>query len=225
MLEKLKQMNLSDIRKELTIKRMAIGGGAVALAGLLGLIITFFIVTADLPSVDELANYEPPITSRVHAGDGKLVAEFANQHRVYVPSDELPQLLIEAFISAEDKSFFENSGVDWWGMVRGTLGNLVRGKRMAGGSTITQQVAKNMLVGSERSAIRKMKELVLAQRMAQKFSKQQILELYMNEIYLGGPSYGVGAASLGYFGKSLGELTLAEDALLGGLPQRPGEAN
>lgn len=218
-------MDLDAIKKQLTIKRVLIGAGGLVLVGFLGVLTLFLIVTADLPSVEQLANYEPPITSRVHAGDGKLVAEFANQHRVYVPSDEIPQQLIEAFISAEDKSFFENSGVDWWGMVRGTLGNAIRFKRMAGGSTITQQVAKNMLVGSDRSIIRKMKELVLAQRMAQKFSKQQILELYMNEIYLGGPSWGVGAASLAYFGKSLGELTLAESALLGALPQRPGEAN
>jgi penicillin-binding protein 1A len=218
-------MDFDAIKKQLTIKRIIYGFAGLVVVGFLGLLTLFLVVTADLPSVEQLANYEPPITSRVHAGDGKLVAEFANQHRVYVPSDEIPQQLIEAFISAEDKSFFENSGVDWWGMVRGTLGNAIRFKRMAGGSTITQQVAKNMLVGSDRSVMRKMKELVLAQRMAQKFSKQQILELYMNEIYLGGPSWGVGAASLAYFGKSLGELDLAESALLGGLPQRPGEAN
>src|ERR1700733_2574646 len=165
-------MDFDAIKKQLTIKRIVYGFVGLVVVGFLGVLTLFLVVTADLPSVEQLANYEPPITSRVHAGDGKLVAEFANQHRVYVPSDEIPQQLIEAFISAEDKSFFENSGVDWWGMVRGTLGNAIRFKRMAGGSTITQQVAKNMLVGSDRSVMRKMKELVLAQRMAQKFSKQ-----------------------------------------------------
>ena len=185
----------------------------------------FIAVTQGLPSAKELANYEPPITSRVHAGDGRLVAEFANQHRVYVPSDELPEQLIHAFISAEDKSFFEHSGVDYWGMIRGTLGNLVRGRRMAGGSTITQQVVKNMLVGSDRSITRKAREMVLAGRLEEQFSKAEILELYMNEIYLGGRSYGVGAAALNYFGKSLKDLTLAECAMLASLPQLPSRVN
>jgi penicillin-binding protein 1A len=218
-------MDLDGIKEHLTIRRIVIGvlgSGALVLVLFFGWIL---YLMQGLPSADQLANYEPPITSRIHAGDGHLVAEFANQHRIYVPSDELPQQLVEAFISAEDKSFFEHSGVDWWGVLRGTLGNAIRFKRMAGGSTITQQVVKNMLVGSDRSITRKVRELILAQRVEKQFSKQQILELYMNEIYLGGPSYGVGAASLAYFGKSLGDLTLAESATLGGLPQRPGEAN
>ena len=185
----------------------------------------FFWVTRDLPSEDELANYEPPIMSRVHAGDGRLVAEFATQHRVYVPSEELPDQLIQAFISAEDKTFFEHSGINLWGMFRGTVLNGLMGKRMTGGSTITQQVVKNMLVGSERSLDRKVREAVLAMRIEKKLTKDEILELYMNEIYLGGRSYGVGAAALNYFGKSLGDLTLAECALLAALPQAPGKVN
>ncbi|MBI1338618.1 PBP1A family penicillin-binding protein [bacterium] len=200
----------------------AVGACAVAAIGLFG---WFLIVTQDLPSAKELANYEPPITSRVHAGDGRLVAEFASQHRVYVPSEELPDQLINAFVSAEDKTFFEHSGVNLVAMMRGTVWNALRGRRMTGGSTITQQTVKNMLVGNERSASRKIREAVLAQRLEQQFTKHQILELYMNEIYLGGRSYGVGAAALNYFGKSLSNLTLAECAMLASLPQAPSRVN
>jgi len=206
-------------------KRVLIGVAILAAVVLIGGGGWFFWVTSDLPSEDELANYEPPIMSRVHAGDGRLVAEFATQHRVYVPSEELPDQLIQAFISAEDKQFFEHSGINLWGMFRGTVLNAVQGKRMTGGSTITQQVVKNMLVGSDRSVERKVREAVLAMRIEKKLTKDEILELYMNEIYLGGRSYGVGAAALNYFGKSLSELTLAECALLAALPQAPGKVN
>lgn len=211
----------------LTLNWKTILIGAAAGFGVLFLLafVWFLLVTQNLPSEDELANYEPPIMSRVHAGDGKLVAEFATQHRVYVPSEELPEKLVQAFTSAEDKSFFEHSGIDLWGMFRGTVLNTLQGKRMTGGSTITQQVVKVMLVGDERSIDRKVREAVLAMRIEKKLSKDQILELYMNEIFLGGRSYGVGAAALNYFGKSLGQLTLAECAMLAGLPQAPGRAN
>ena len=206
-------------------RAILIGTGVTFGALFLGAVGWFFFVTQNLPSEDELANYEPPIMSRVHAGDGRLVAEFATQHRVYVPSEELPDQLVQAFISAEDKTFFEHSGIDLWGMFRGTVLNALQGKRITGGSTITQQVVKNMLVGDERSIDRKVREAVLAMRIEKKLSKEQILELYMNEIYLGGRSYGVGAAALNYFGKSLGQLTLAECAMLAGLPQAPGRVN
>src|SRR5215204_6533087 len=128
------------------LRRILIVVAIVAAVILVGGTGWFFWVTRDLPSEDELANYEPPIMSRVHAGDGRLVAEFATQHRVYVPSEELPDQLIQAFISAEDKTFFEHSGIDLWGMFRGTVINALQGKKIAGGSTITQQVVKNMLV-------------------------------------------------------------------------------
>ncbi len=202
----------------------------VSAASLIGIVVVafgawFIIVTQNLPSEEQLRNYEPPIMSRVHAGDGKLVAEFATEHRVYVPSEELPKQLVQAFVAAEDGSFFEHSGIDLWGMFRGAILNPLMGKRQTGGSTITQQVVKNMLVGDERSIERKVREAVLAMRIEGQLSKDQILELYMNEIYLGGPSYGVGAAALNYFGKSLGDLTLAENAMLAGLPQAPGRVN
>jgi penicillin-binding protein 1A len=207
------------------IKKILIGTVAVIGVAAVGAVAWFFVVTSDLPSEGELANYEPPIMSRVHASDGRLVAEFATQHRVYVPSEELPDALIQAFISAEDKEFFEHSGVNLWGMFRGAVLNPLMGRRQSGGSTITQQVVKNMLVGSERSVDRKVREAVLAMRIESQLSKEEILELYMNEIYLGGRSYGVGAAALNYFGKSLSDLTLSESALLAGLAQAPGRAN
>ncbi len=207
------------------LKKILVGAGAVIGVAVLGAGGWLIAVTQDLPSARDLANYEPPITSRVHAGDGRLVAEFANQHRVYVPSEELPQELIAAFISAEDKTFFEHSGINLWGMFRGTVLNALQGKRLTGGSTITQQVVKNMLVGSDRSVTRKAREAILAGRLEDQFSKQEILELYMNEIYLGGRSYGVGAAALNYFGKSLADLSLAESALLAALPKSPSSVN
>lgn len=215
------QVTMPHMNWKTILISIAAGMGVIFIAG----VVWFFIVTQNLPSEEQLRNYEPPIMSRVHAGDGKLVAEFATEHRVYVPSEELPDQLIKAFISAEDKTFYEHSGIDLWGMFRGVVLNPLMGKKQTGGSTITQQVVKNMLTGDERSIDRKVREAVLAMRIEGQLSKDQILELYMNEIYLGGRSYGVGAAALNYFGKSLGDLTLAECAMLGGLPQQPGRVN
>lgn len=194
----------------------------------LGLVVAlglFIWLMQGLPSDEQLANYEPKITSRVYAGDGKLVGEFAAEHRVFVPSEEIPQPLIYAFISAEDKSFFEHSGIDLMGMIRGTVGNTLQGKRMAGGSTITQQVVKNMLVGDARSPVRKAREAILAMRIEKHFTKDQILELYMNEIYLGHSAYGVAAAALVYFDTPLNRLSLAQCATLAALAQLPGRVN
>jgi penicillin-binding protein 1A len=215
---------------QLTMPRMNVKTILISVASVIGIVVVaagvwFFIVTQNMPSEEQLRNYEPPIMSRVHAGDGKLVAEFATEHRVYVPSEELPDQLIKAFISAEDKTFYEHSGIDLWGMFRGAILNPLMGRDQAGGSTITQQVVKNMLLDSTKSVERKVREAVLAMRIEKMLTKDQILELYMNEIYLGGRSYGVGAAALNYFGKSLGDLTLAECAMLGGLPQQPGRVN
>ena len=182
-------------------------------------------MTQNLPSEEQLRNYEPPIMSRVHAGDGKLVAEFATEHRVYVPSEELPDQLVQAFISAEDKTFFEHSGIDLWGMFRGAVLNPLMGKR-PDGRFDDHAAGREEHADRRRASIdRKVREAVLAMRIEKQLTKDQILELYMNEIYLGGRSYGVGAAALNYFGKSLSDLTLAECAMLGGLPQAPGRVN
>ncbi len=196
----------------------------VGLAGA-GIIGWVYSITQDLPAPKELRTYEPPITSRVHAGDGTLVAEFARQHRIFIPEEELPKRVIHAFMSAEDKTFYEHNGIDPKGLVRGVVLNGLRGKRITGGSTITQQTVKNMLVGSERSVVRKIREAFVARRLEQIFTKGKILELYLNEIYLGGRSYGVGAAAINYFGKPLRELTIAEAALLGAMPKAPGKVN
>ncbi len=191
-------------------------------AGILGWV---YSVTRDLPAPRELKTYEPPITSRVHAGDGTLVAEFARQHRVFIPEEELPDRVIHAFMSAEDKDFYNHNGIDPKGIIRGVLINALRGRRITGGSTITQQTVKNMLVGSERSVVRKVREAFVARRLESIFTKGKILELYLNEIYLGGRSYGIGAAAINYFGKPLRELTIAEAALLGAMPKAPGRVN
>lgn len=196
-------------------------------------IIAFFIWMAALgrtvPSVEKLSEYNPPVTSRVHAGDGTLIYEFADEHRVFIPYEAIPEHVIHAFVSAEDKNFFTHGGIDYLGMTRGvvnTVKNKITGSGgMQGGSTITQQVAKNMLLTRDQTVVRKAKEAIVAQRMEKAFSKEHIIELYLNEIYLGGRSYGVGSAALNYFNKSLPELDLSEAAVLASLPKFPGRVN
>ena len=183
---------------------------------------------AQLPDYRQLAKYEPAVTTRLFAGDGQLLMEYANEKRLFVPADKIPERVKQAFISAEDKKFYSHAGIDYVGIVRAVLGNvknLGSGRRPAGASTITQQVAKNFLLSSELSYTRKIKEAILATRMEQAFSKSHILELYLNEIYLGNRSYGVAAAALNYFGKSLDELTLEETAYLAALPKGPNNYN
>lgn len=196
-------------------------------------IIAFFIWMAALsrtvPSIEKLGEYNPPVTSRVHAGDGTLIYEFADQHRVFVPFEAIPEHVVQAFVSAEDKRFFTHGGLDYRGMTRGilnTIKNKITGSGgLEGGSSITQQVAKNMVLTSDQTVVRKAKEAIIARRMEKAFTKEQILELYLNEIYLGGRSYGVGSASLNYFNKSLPELDLSEAAVLASLPKFPGRVN
>ncbi len=183
-------------------------------------------MSEELPTLETLTSYEPPVMTRVHAGDGSLLAEYAEQRRLYLPAASMPKQLIHAVISAEDKTFFSHAGIDWQGIV----GAVIRyaqakakgqNRRLSGASTITQQVAKNFLLSNERTWQRKIKEALLAQRIEQAFSKDQILELYLNEIFFGFGSYGVAAASLNYFGKSLKDLELEEMAYLAALPKGP----
>jgi len=208
--------------------------GAIALfvLGVIALIAVWAYFAAlgrDVPSISKLKQYEPPITSRVHAGDGTLIAEFADQHRVFVPYESIPEHVVQAFVAAEDKNFFTHDGLDYAGITRGavnTAKNKITGSGgMQGGSTITQQVAKNMLLTKDQNIERKAKEAIVAQRIEKEFTKGQILELYLNEIYLGGQSYGVASAALNYFNKSLTELDLAEAATLASLPKFPGRVN
>jgi len=178
----------------------------------------------DLPDYRQLADYEPPTVTRIHAGDGRLLAEYAQEKRVFVPVEAMPKRLIEAFLAAEDKNFYTHFGLDPVGIVRAVLTNIRQigqNRRLVGASTITQQVAKNFLLTNEVSYVRKLKEALLAYRIEQAFSKNEILELYLNQIYLGVGSYGVAAAALNYFNKSLDDLTTAEAAFLAGLPKAP----
>lgn len=193
----------------------------IALVGL-----TFFLkqVSDDLPDYKQLAKYEPAVTTRLFAGDGQLLMEYAAEKRLFVPIDKIPSLVKNAFIAAEDKHFYTHGGIDYTGIVRAVLNNVKnigKGRRPAGASTITQQVAKNFLLSSEVSYIRKIKEAMLANRMNKAFTKDHILELYLNEIYLGNRAYGVAAAALNYFDKALEELSIEEVAYLAALPKGP----
>lgn len=195
-----------------------------AIMGLIALLLIFSHYGRSVDDYRQLATYEPPITSRLYAADGKLLAEYASEKRVFVPYEAIPKQLIHAFISAEDKKFFSHGGVDFMGITRAVfqnIRNIGRGRRMIGASTITQQVAKNFLLTNEASFERKIKEAILAIRIERAFTKEYIMELYLNQIYLGHYSYGVAAAALNYFNKSLDELTIAEDAFLAALPKGP----
>ena len=181
-------------------------------------------VSKDLPDYEVLAKYEPPVMTRIHANDGSLIAEYAKERRIYVPINAIPPRVIQAFLAAEDKNFYQHGGLDVQGIVRAMIKNVnnYRNKRrLVGASTITQQVAKNFLLTSDVTMERKLKEAILAIRIERSFSKEQILELYLNEIYLGLSSYGVAAAALNYWGKSLGELSVADAAYLAALPKAP----
>ena len=177
-----------------------------------------------LPDYHQLATYEPPVATRIHAGNGALLAEHATEKRVFVPVEAMPPLLVQAFLSAEDKAFYSHFGIDLRALVRATATNAMNygtGRRPIGASTITQQVTKNFLLTNEVSIDRKIKEAILSLRMERAFTKDQILGLYLNEIYLGLGSYGVAAAALNYFDKALGQLTLDEMAYLAALPKAP----
>lgn len=178
----------------------------------------------DMPDAGDLVDYHPATATRAYAWDGTLIGEFSRERRIFVPYDAIPAQTAQAFLAAEDHGFFKHGGVDIGGfgraMAKNVL-NLAQGRRLEGGSTITQQVAKNILLTSDQTIGRKLKEAILASQLEQTLSKERILELYMNEIWLGYRSYGVGAAAYNYFGKSLSELTLAESAYLAALPKGP----
>lgn len=189
--------------------------------------IAFLVIlhySVGLPDYEQLAVYKPPVTSRLYASDGSVLAEYATEKRIFVPVGDIPPMVRHAFLSAEDKNFYRHGGIDLTGIARAVLvniKNLGTGRRPVGASTITQQVAKNFLLSSERSLSRKIREALLAHRMEQAFTKDHILELYLNEIYLGQGAYGVASAALAYFNKAMDELTLAEMAYLAALPKAP----
>src|SRR6201991_1211388 len=200
-------------------------GTVVFLVGVAGVAGAIWHFSKDLPDYSQLQDYEPPIMTRVHAVDGSLLGEYAKERRLYLPIQAVPKLVINAFLAAEDKNFYEHGGIDYSGMARAALlyaQNYGSGRRPQGASTITQQVAKNFFLTNEVSFGRKIKEALLAMRLERTYSKDKILELYLNEIYLGLGAYGIAAASLVYFDKSVNELTVAEASFLAALPKAPG---
>jgi penicillin-binding protein 1A len=199
-------------------------GTVVFLVGVTAVAGAIWHFSKDLPDYSQLQDYEPPVMTRVHATDGSLLGEYAKERRLYLPIQAVPKLVINAFLAAEDKNFYEHGGIDYSGMLRAALlyaQNYGSNRRPQGASTITQQVAKNFLLNNEVSFTRKIKEALLAIRIERAYSKDKILELYLNEIYLGLGAYGVAAASLVYFDKSANELTIAEASYLASLPKAP----
>ncbi|HWK68348.1 MAG TPA: penicillin-binding protein 1A [Rhizobiaceae bacterium] len=199
-------------------------GVMLALVAAAGVAIYLSGLTKDLPDYEVLATYEPPVTTRIHASDGALMAEFARERRLYLPIQAVPDRVKAAFLSAEDKNFYHHPGVDVSGLARAVVTNLQNfgsGRRPVGASTITQQVAKNFLLTSDQTYERKFREMILAFRIEQAYSKDRILELYLNEINFGMGAYGIAGAALTYFDKSVNELTIAEVAYLASLPKAP----
>ena len=189
---------------------------------------TFWYFSIGLPDYKKLSNYQPPISTRVYSESGKLIAEYALQKRLFVPYESIPEVVVNSFLSAEDKNFFDHPGVDAKGILRAIINNIKnisQNKRLEGASTITQQVAKNFLLTNEVSMKRKIKEAILAFRIERAYSKERILELYLNQIYLGQGTYGIAAASLEYFDKSIKELNYSDAALLAALPKAPSRYN
>ncbi|MDA9957266.1 PBP1A family penicillin-binding protein [Candidatus Pelagibacter sp.] len=192
------------------------------------IISTLWTYSSNIPDYKFLKNYKPPVSSKVYSGNGELVADFSKEKRMFVPFNSIPKNVINSFLSAEDKNFFSHPGVDAKGVLRAiinNISNLISSKRLEGASTITQQVAKNFLLTNEVSLNRKIKEAILAFRIERALTKERILELYLNQIYLGSGSYGVAAASLQYFDKSIKDLDYAEAALLAALPKAPSRYN
>ena len=200
-----------------------------------GVLIMFVILIAilwafsnKLPDYKFLKNYKPPVSSKVYSGEGQLVSDFSKEKRIFVPYNAIPAKVINSFLSAEDKNFFSHPGVDAKGVMRATINNIsniIYSKRLEGASTITQQVAKNFLLSNEVSLNRKIKEAILAFRIERALSKKRILELYLNQIYLGQGAYGIASASLEYFNKPISELNYTESALLAALPKAPTKYN
>ena len=201
---------------------------AFFLLGMLFAFSTLWYFSSDLPDYKILANYKPPVSSRVHSGEGQLIAEYALQKRLFIPYDSIPKKVVYSFLSAEDKNFFSHPGVDARSITRAIIKNtknIFSKKRLEGASTITQQVAKNFLLTNEVSVKRKIKEAILAFRIERAYSKERIMELYLNQIYLGEGTYGIAAASLEYFDKSVRDLNYEEAALLAALPKAPSKYN
>ena len=209
-------------------KNIIIGIFGFFLAGIISILAILWTFSNNIPDYKFLKKYKPPVSSKVYSGDGDLVADFSKEKRIFIPYSSIPKNVIYSFLSAEDKNFFSHPGVDAKGVLRAVKNNLLNimtSKRLEGASTITQQVAKNFLLTNEVSINRKIKEAILAFRIERALSKERILELYLNQIYLGSGAYGVAAASLEYFDKSIKDLDYSEAALLAALPKAPSKYN
>ncbi len=210
------------------IKKILILTIFLSILTFMGIISILWYYSNDLPDYKFLKNYKPPISSKLYSNDGQLLSEFSSEKRIFVPFNSIPILVVNSFLSAEDKNFFKHPGVDAKGVLRAiinNISNILSSKRLEGASTITQQVAKNFLLSNEVSIDRKIKEAILAFRIERALSKERILELYLNQIYLGEGSYGIASASLQYFDKSISELDYSEAALLAALPKAPSRYN
>ncbi|MEH6776569.1 MAG: transglycosylase domain-containing protein, partial [Cereibacter changlensis] len=196
--------------------------GIFAVALTIGAI--FWMYSRDLPSHESLAQYAPPTISRIYSGEGNMIDEFAHERRLFTPIEDIPDQVKNAFISAEDKNFYTHHGYDARGIAAAAFEAIrSRGSNVRGASTITQQVMKNFLLSGDRTGERKIKEIILATRIEETLSKDKILELYLNEIFLGQNSYGVAAAAQTYFNKTLSQLTVDEAAMLAAMPQAPSQ--
>ncbi len=210
------------------IKKLLIASVLLFLVGFIAIFSILWSYSNKLPDYKFLKNYKPPVSSKVYSGEGILISDFSSEKRIFVPYNAIPKKIINSFLSSEDKNFFKHPGVDAKGILRAfknNIYNLLRSNRLEGASTITQQVAKNFLLSNEVSLDRKIKEAILAFRIERALSKERILELYLNQIYLGEGSYGIASASLRYFDKPIGELNYSESALLAALPKAPSKYN
>ncbi len=210
------------------LKKIIIFSLFISILGFLGIVSILWYYSNDLPDYKFLKNYKPPISSKLYSSDGQLLSEFSSEKRIFVPYNSIPTLVVNSFLSAEDKNFFKHPGVDAKGVLRAlinNISNIMTSKRLQGASTITQQVAKNFLLTNEVSIDRKLKEAILAFRIERALTKERILELYLNQIYLGEGSYGIASASLQYFDKSINQLNYSEAALLAALPKAPSRYN
>ena len=206
------------------IKNILITCSIFVIFGLIIVISILWTYSNKLPDYKFLKNYKPPVSSKLYAGNGELVIDFSSEKRIFIPFNSIPKRVIQSFLAAEDKNFFKHPGVDAKGVLRAVYNNffnIISSKRLEGASTITQQVAKNFLLTNEISIDRKIKEAILAFRIERTLSKERILELYLNQIYLGEGSYGIASASLKYFDKPINDLSYTEAALLAALPKAP----
>lgn len=212
-------MNSSLLKRVLVIGGLGAGACAAALAGYMA-----FVIAPDLPAIDAVTDYRPKIPLRIYTADNALIGEFGEEHRDFVPVKDVPDLMKKAILSIEDKRFYDHGGIDWIRMLGAAKANL-RGSFRQGGSTITMQVARNFFLSRDKQLGRKLSEIMLSYKIESALTKDQILELYLNQIYLGQRSYGFASASQAYFSKSLAELSVAEMAMLAGLPQNPSRNN